>query len=224
MLVNFPDITPPQSADKLGIALSGNEDQCHVGIVYRPEGDDEPYLLHLAWHHKLRNDRFALERRYVWVDLQLDDINKFVVAQYCKHIFINNPDRKIPYGFNMEGKFFDRSGHWIGEEGAGLTCATFVLAVFREMSLPLLKTEEWRPREADKKWHDKVLEDLKASGASAEHLEKQHKNKGGARFYPTEVAGSASSIETPVGFNDAVDYAEFILSKLCEYNKRVGIS
>ena len=218
--VNSPDVNPPANIDKIGLALKGNHDQCHVGIIYKAEDDPIPYLLHLAWHFYLKNDP-DIPLEYIWVDLPLDELNKTVIAQYCKHISIKNSDGKIPYGFNIEGRFFDRSGSWIGAEGTGLTCATFILAVFREMSLPLLKTEEWPIRSDDEAWQRKILTDLLMYGASTEHVTKQQSNFGGARFRPTEVFGAATSENTPVGYDEAVDLAATIFTKLCKHNERI---
>lgn len=144
------------------------------------------------------------------------------MSQYCKHLAIKNSDGNIPYGFNVEGRFFDKTGSWIGEEGVGLTCATFVLAVFRAMSLPLLKTEEWICRIDDREWQENVIRTLITSGASSDHIHKQRSNIGGARFRPSEVMASATSDYTPIGYIEALNLSEMIIEQLHLYNDKIN--
>jgi hypothetical protein len=166
----------------------------------------------LAFHFKLCDE--TPSPAYLWVDCGLDDVNKKVIAAYMGVIRKNK--NNIPYGLDVDGNCFDRdTGEYIEQPlGKGLTCATFIMAIFGRFGFRLLKTEEWPERAEDIQWQQQILEVLEAEGASADHVAAARKDIGTARFRPEEVGGAVSETLHPVGFERVREIVEEIMAML----------
>lgn len=90
--------------------------------------------------------------------------------------------------------------------GEGLTCATFVLAVFQDFGFCLMKYDEWPKRASDKAFHTDMFLTLIRSPAnpSQEHLDSVRKNIDCVRYRPIEVVAAGTSRHPPLGFDDAI--------------------
>ena len=119
----------------------------------------------------------------------------------------------------LDGSIFSKDGilH-LGKKSNGLTCATFILAVFLSNGMELLLEEQWEHRNEDDYWHAyivKMLEQTKSKyGISDTHIENIRREKGCVRFRPEEVAGSLFFKEIPVGFKDASKIGKKIVEHL----------
>jgi len=70
-----------------------------------------------------------LPELYLWGSSGLDPVNKVFMAAYVALLKQNAAD--VPYGIDYGGIYFDDQGRYIVQPvGRGLTCATFILAVF----------------------------------------------------------------------------------------------
>tara|TARA_R110001583_G_scaffold150393_1_gene302458 strand:+ start:2466 stop:3152 length:687 start_codon:yes stop_codon:yes gene_type:complete len=185
--------------EAVGVAISRPKkrlNQQHIGLLYLDE-DASPQLLHHAWHHDLRKE--SPSDKYLWLDIPLDPINKLHLATFCELVYEANKDG-IPYGICTDGTGFSDDGAFTaGDNHEGLTCATFVAQVFHSQGFIIIDFAGWKHRKADKKWQLQILQNLKQSGASEEHLEHQRKRmlSGAARFKPEEVAISAAMPNPP---------------------------
>jgi len=197
----------PKSEDPaVGIALGYTDvNQVHIGILYKSQRTD--LLLHLAWHHALRNDELNgnLDDRIRKFHFVIPDIPKERIRSFsalCKRI---SQRQNIPYGINYDKTRFTEEGYLIiGDDEYGLTCATFVMAVFKQAGFDLMKSIDWPAgRKKDIEWHAQIVAKLKETQAqfqiSKEHIRNIESEIGCARFRPIEVAG-ASTGTLPSGF------------------------
>lgn len=184
-------------------------------MIYRCE-DNELRFIHLGWHFQLHVDNVEkLSHGYYVTQINVEEVDKKFVAALCNLIAEKHPD--IPYGISSTGVSFDQNNGnlIIQQEGSGLTCATFVLTVFEEHGLILLKKEEW-PEGVNFEWAQGIINQLKnEDGVRPEYIEMMERDAANVqRFRPEEVAGSAPLQSWPIGFAQAFDVAEKILSEL----------
>ena len=95
----------------------------------------------------------------------------------------------------------------LDESASGLTCATFVLAVFASEGYNLINTTEWPHRPEDEEWHKSIIDTLIYFKAEAEHIANVLSEKGCARFRPEEVSLSCAYTPLPAETNNLIDQA-----------------
>lgn len=175
----------------------------HIGILFS-DISQPVKCLHLAWHHRLQCDD-PFENGY-WFRSKLSDRNRKQMAARCFLLSYNSDTMRIAYNirYPTQSTYFDEFGDYLGPvEGEGLTCATFVLAVFRDYGFPLVKEDEWPVREDDILFHNEIISTLRRTRASEAHIRAVEKDVGCARFRPGEVAGAALSHTPPADFKEA---------------------
>lgn len=199
----------------LGIKPIGpaGDNQRHCGIIYRRTPQDLRFL-HLAFHFDLRDDAF--DRTYWWAPSGLDPVNQRILAAFASLILMGDP--AIPYGFDSDGIVFDRT---TGElypppVGKGLTCATFVLAVFRTYGFEPLLDTSWEARPDDAQWQQKILSWMEESNAATEHLDAIRAAGEALRYRPEEVVGCAVQAieEWSIDYQRALALAAEVLADL----------
>jgi hypothetical protein len=201
----------------VAITCLGNESgQQHVGIFHKDESINEIRLLHLWWHNKLKN---SLPRpTYAWVIPSISLRRARQVAALCRKVFRQN-SAGIPYAFSTASDCFDTEtgAFLIGPGHHGLTCASFVLAVFHTAGLPLVDYKTWpRERNGDKEWQELIIEQLTRDGASLEHIRAIESELGAVRYRPEDVAGACAAMSIPVPFIEADICAQEMLRFLSE--------
>jgi hypothetical protein len=205
-------LCPPKNdfatVDELGIAIRNSDIQgvLHLGILYKSE--TETRLLHLT----LNNARDELPtQEYCWVQCGLGDINRRVLAGLCADIAIKLVKGMfIPYGFSYNGQYFEPTGQYIGPQNHGLTCSTFIMAVFRTFGLELLATDEWpKAVGADQDFQKSMTEFfLVNSPGRVNDLIDQW---GSPRFRPEHVAAASTVDKVPLGLKDATNLGNRIV-------------
>ena len=176
----------------------GNEvdDQRHAGIVYRVDDSGQLQFLHLAWNRDLRlQDR--IPNRYCWVDPQIPKARLRQLAAICEDIAHANLVEQIPYSFGSPTEAFDErtKKFLLGPTTTGLTCASFVLAVFERAQLRLARYIGWASPDLDDiRWQQSVLDALRMTpGVSQEHINAVEREVGNSvRYRPEQVAGAAA--------------------------------
>jgi hypothetical protein len=185
----------------VGISSCGH-DRRHVGIFYRSSGTLQ--FLHLAWHFDLRSS--SPKHCYGWVQPNLNPARSRNISALCRLILRKNLNG-IPYAFSSPNDCIDSNtgAYLLGPTNHGLSCATFVAAVFHAGGLPLIQYDSWPPvRQGDSEWKAFVIEQLQASGASSLHIEAV-KIQDNARVRPEDiVAASHLAPAIPASFS-AVD-------------------
>ncbi len=197
---------------------SVDSNQRHIGVLHREDGSDEVSLLHLAWHHDLRNH--PPKTAYLWVDPKIPSRRMRQVAAFCRKVWRSNDnDRAIPYALSPPNDCFDRlTGKFLlGPTRLGLTCASFVLAIFESVGLPLAKYETWpKARDGDQEWQECIIDHLEKSQppATTEHVEAVKGEVGAIRYRPEDVAGAAITSPLPADFASAEELAALIVARL----------
>jgi len=192
-----------------------NPNQRHIGILHR-DPSSGVLLLDLAWHHQLRNA--PPSSKYVWIAPDIPAPRLRQVAARCRQVVRANPGA-IPYGFSPPNDCFDeQTGKFLlGPTRHGLTCATFVLAVFQLVGLKLIRFESWpTERPSDCEWQQAVISALESSNppASPEHVQAIKNEVGNVRFRPEEVAAAATVSPLPAEFEICAERADGILQRL----------
>lgn len=201
-------------APRIGIAIGKtNGGGLHLGILH--SSDQGLHFLHLEWHHRLKNDSDLRSfGNYSWIRCNIDEVLAPQLAAFCRHIAKQNP--QIPYSLRYLGGKFTREGLLQLKSGEhGLTCATFVLAVFEAVGIEVLDLSSWPQRENDISFHKLVVMLLqKKPAASPDHVENVKNEVGCARFRPEEVAGGCWGPDYPCDFTEARRRGEIILKLL----------
>lgn len=203
----------PSELYGIGIALKEiSEGQLHIGILYRAN-DVPPTMCHLACHLDLKNE--PARDDYFWADCEWlvnDYVNSKVIAAFLQKIAVHKSI--ISYGIHHEGHPFEPDGSFVGfpDDGMGLTCATFVIAVFHSIGFGIAVSETWQSRDDDAEWQAMIVEGLKKIHGPSQHINAVEEHIGVARFRPEEVAAAATSADPPLEFEDAVKLAAQIKS------------
>lgn len=197
------------NVDVVGLAIHVTPLGYHSGILYLD--GSEARILDLAFHFKLRDE--PAEGPFRWTQISLDRINKTVLAALVARIAHKTP--YIPYGFNSDAVSFDfETGDLLTPPvGRGLTCATFILAVFDAYGYSILDRDYWPIRAEDAEWHATILSMLEEH-ADEGHVNAVRADRNAPRFRPEEVVGAATSEIWPVPFATALELAEQIRADL----------
>lgn len=190
------------------------EGQQHVGIFHRDETTKDLRMIHLAWHHDLKNSQ--PNTCYVWIAPPIPQRRARQVAAFCRRVYRANHSG-IPYAFSQATDCFEqRTGEFIFGPGRnGLTCASFVLCIFQSTGLPLINYETWpRMRDGDVQWQRSIIAQLKEDEASADHILRVESEIGCVRYRPEDVAGAGAAEKLPASFEEISPLAKEILAKL----------
>jgi len=200
---------PFGDVERLGLAIHQTELGYHSGILYIENG--QARVLHLAFHHMLRDELASSPFRWTQISLDLD--NKIVLAALVARIANKHP--AIPYAFNSDGVCFDKATGDLLQcpAGRGLTCATFILAVFALFGHPILEGSTWEVRPEDVTWQQAILAMLEGR-SDPEHCEAVNADRNAPRYRPDEVVGGATHDDWPVPFATALALAEQIRADL----------
>jgi hypothetical protein len=114
----------------------------------------------------------------------------------------------ISYQFSSPRGFFDKIMR-VNNESLGLTCATFVLAVFDAIKIEIVKLNTWpiRTDDADRRARICVSLTMTPVERSAVQME-----TGTPTYRPLEVAGAAARYKYPVHFKKAIRYSRRLLA------------
>ncbi|MBB4480834.1 hypothetical protein [Rhizobium etli] len=208
-----------ENVDVVGLAIGrSNATQNHIGFLYL--SDTGPRMLHLAWHHRLRNDNPYDDpwRAYVWADFNLEDEeNRSALAAVVATVWINHTE-EIPYGFSYEGSAFNADGSFVPPPiGQGLTCSTFVVKVISSAGFDLLDMTSWQDRDGDAEWRLKIVGWLEGTdGVDKGHIDALREDVNAMRIRPEDVIAAGTSSPWPVDFGDANVIAQQVLAELYE--------
>jgi hypothetical protein len=216
---------PFEHVGQVGIAVLIDSCTRHVGVLFRRtiESVGQLQLLDLAGHHCIQCESPSGE--YTWMDVDIQPERQILVAQLCELVeeeYILRPDsnrQKIGYAFHYRGETFDpMSGIFVTTDGYGLTCATFVLALFASHGVELLHLASWEPRPDDTEWQAQVVASMERQRRRVDpkHVVFIRDEIGCCRFRPEEVAaaGTVDASSLPLGFREAESRGETIVNEL----------
>ncbi len=186
--------------------------QRHIGLLYRDINSDAIVLLHLAFHLDLR---CHIPMNGLWVDPDFDLPRLRQVAAISRQVWAKN-GKRVPFGISRPNDCFDHETYefLIQPSRHGLTCATFVLAMFLEAGLEIVEYDSWPSRPEDVAWQEEILAKLRSRQADPDHVAAVEQDIGCIRVRPEEVAGAAALSPHPVNFQRTEPIAEDILRRL----------
>lgn len=191
--------------------------QRHIGVLHRDADAGRLLMLHLRWHFRLSNDEPDVS--FLWVDPAAHPKRLVQVAAICRQVWRANQTGGIPYGFSEPADCLDPETckFLVGESRLGLTCASFVLAVFHRAGLQLVNYPSWPlNRPGDREWQESIINLLESKGAELNHVAalRSEVGHGAVRYRPEEIAGAATEASLPVAFSLASERGRGILEKL----------
>lgn len=192
-----------------------HDQQNHVGILYKDDDLNDVKLGHLAWHCMLKES--SPSDSYMWIDPLIPTPRARQVAARCRQILRENKKGGIPYAFSPPNDCFDElSGKFLlGKNRVGLTCATFVFAVFDAAGIRLAEYHTWpEQRAGDAEWQKFIIEQLEQSNVGTDHIARVKGEMGLIRYRPEDAAACAASDRLPCSFALAEPLSREILWQL----------
>lgn len=159
----------------------------------------------LAWHLRIRN-KPPSEKSDFWIQSGLDENNLRIVAAAIERTVAT---RKPPISYSplYDGIYFTEGDlkYERDKPGDGLTCATFVMAIFETLGIRLLMTETWEPRQSDDEWREDIVSFLEEWGTDSgcdvtEHVAVIRQSPRCVRYRPEEVAAGVGVDDGPISF------------------------
>lgn len=204
-------LTAPFSATesaRFGLAIQVSNpatNQLHALTIYW--ANDNLMLGDLAWHLNLRGRKYPImnEPKTYWVIPSLLDEDQVLLSATLQTWIAFNRD-KIPYSVAHPGGVIFRDNIWIGKDPAqGLTCSTFIVALFNELGLPFINSETWQDRTGDEEWASNILQ-LLTPRISKENVDAQRDMIGKSpRIRPSDILAAGliltPEIAEPLHFN-----------------------
>lgn len=188
----------------------------HAGLLYKRK--EQVNCLHLGNDNDLK-DRWRWGR--IWASPNVDPEKLFAVAAWC-HRILHTYNKthgqpgalRFPYGIKFSQSQFVTTrggdiGLMLGPGSDGLTCATFILAVFNAVGLKLINEASWPSRkDADRAWVMSTFSDSEQKKRLLAEIE-----SGAIRIRPDEVMAACNGAP-PAEFQDCQPTCQRILAML----------
>lgn len=219
--LHTPEQKPYFDIPYIGVVIKEvTENQRHIGLLFRTDKQNEPKMLHLAFHYRLQCEQPS----GYWLHCSgFDEDEQLLLAVWFENVWLVNKER-IPYGLAYSSNgYFDVSGTFVqSNKNCGLTCATFVMALFNDFGFQIINVDTWESRDSDSVWQNDIVTAMKRDQDnnpklySKTHIQEQVNNIGIAvRFRPEEVAASAYVFDdVPVSFQTAAKLGKDVLLKM----------
>ncbi len=201
----------------VGVTNFGNT---HTGIVYRWR--DTSYLYHHAFHNLTLNEEFVggdiegyQSAKIVLLDIPIE--RQKALAGFLRKLGLK---RKVyPYTLKHypDTKIHSETASVLPPEVRGLSCVTFVLAVFvSSLQFRLIDEGTWPEATEEDIATQKNLVGLlrNHSNASTEHIDYVESEIGCKRIRPEQVGGAGCYSVWPVGYAECVTASNDLMQKL----------
>lgn len=178
--------------------------QLHAVALYRL--DDRLMIGDLQNHFQTRRTEVRTSESLFWIAPDLSQEDQRILAATID-VWLDLNANKIPYSVAHPGGVIFKDNVWVGNEpGQGLTCATFIVALFDELGIPFVDVGSWGDRAGDIEWAQRILQAL-APFMSPEHVEAQRVRIGKTvRVRPSDIAAAGQLIrqenDAPLQFRD----------------------
>jgi hypothetical protein len=220
---------PEHLCDRLGdgqtvgiVVARTSRNNMHSGIAYKWRGKD--FIYHQRWHGITRCEDFdkaviELGGTTMVVAMQIRRDRQMAIAGFLDNLNKKNP--LFPYSLKYDPKArIDTNIGVLFTNGIGLSCVTFVLAVFLSVTrMRFLDISSWPSNRAeDLREQERLVGDLrKTDPTQADAVEKE---KGCTRVRPEELAACGFYSVWPVHFFQSEPYSLFILKRI---STRLGL-
>ena len=184
--------TAPADTRWVSVSVERNQ-SCglHAGVLYR-QSNNALAKLHFCWHRVLRLTGPSQGDIFAVPDTQFED-DKMWLAVFCARVARNIPRKNIPYNLEHDEsvRFDQDSGELLLNGATGLSCATFILAVFRSAGHPLVDSKDWPNASAeDMDVQRSFVEVLEGDARSSTQGATVRREIGCPRIRPDHVAGA----------------------------------
>jgi hypothetical protein len=202
----------------LALAFRKFPTHTHAGIIYR-DVDGEVFMLELRGPNELHREACRPSVGWTIPTLKREELR--LVAQMCDLVWtVHRANQDIPYDieYTRDGRFNANTGQLeLGGKLKGLTCATFVLAVFNSFNIQLLELDSWQIRPDDIEWQHWIAECFQDPGLAAKSP--------CLRYRPEEVVGVGLADSVPptgIPFQIGQELGVEILKQQTEFLQRSG--
>lgn len=176
----------------------------HAGICYRLNDEGERRHLHLAGHLRLKNEPSPSDM--LWVEPALDESALADVCTFARLIARKYAKGDVPYAFSSEGVTLTEEGVLRLNGKSGVTCAVFLILVFRHSGINLVDIASWNDRSIARQQEDRTAYELLLACLEQRHPEQAKLIKGEVdcvRIRPEEVAAASGIWGHPINFTRA---------------------
>lgn len=157
--VTLTPVTTAPMADAV-VTVCKSPVGAHVGISYRVDDAGARRHLHLAFHFLLKDDEAPADDA-LWVAPRLDQVALMDVRASAQLIARRHKDGQVPYAFKRGARLLPATGALELNGSLGLTCATFLEAVFARANVPLLDAATWEDgRSPERRAEDEAAQRL----------------------------------------------------------------
>ncbi len=161
--------------------------------------------LELAWHLQLEDKPNHPENAFR-VEPRLEELALAGLAASARLIAKRQQDGRVPYALDPADARLDPAGTLQLNQSLGLTCATFVVLVFRHARIELLDMITWsqdRPAERQREDEDaqrRLVAYLRHNPESQQHASLVERQVGCTRIRAEEVAAASGMTGHPIPF------------------------
>jgi hypothetical protein len=189
-------------------------DSAHSGVLHR-DTDGRLMLLHLAWDNQLIEESFVHD--YAWVAPRLLPEEADEVRNVCRDVARRKPKIHFSFRLDVEAVLDRDTGVLVSTHAPhGLTCSSFVLAIFNSAEVRLVDLEGWPLRAKDCERYKYFYHLLKKFGADDNHLANIESDVETLRVRPEEVAAACECERLPANFSHCEPRGQSILRDLID--------
>jgi hypothetical protein len=190
------------------VAIAVYPQGVHLGMLHKDPNNSKILIAHLCNHKVLVNGPADYTKFPLWIVPNIDSDESEQVAARCRRVGRTSLGRGFPYANSNPKDFFDSRLEFVyGSGRLGLTCASFVLAVFGSCGIHLVNYDSWQIRAGDAKWQDDFMNDMQMEDS---HKQAIRSDGTMPRYAPLEVAGAIATGRRHVQFGRAVKYSKRI--------------
>ena len=198
----------------------------HVGVLHADDAGTL-MLLHQAWHHVSLHEKLEdcladpEQDSLFWVPPGLDEDEQNDLRAHAVLVAKRFHEGGLPYAFAPKNAVVGPDGRVNLGESYGLTCATFVILLFKAAHIPLVDEATWLQRtpvrEAEDRHVQEQIVDWLAQRGKEENIRQADciaAEVGSVRIRAEEVAGASSCASRPINFMTAETLGKNVLAAL----------
>lgn len=188
----------------------------HMGIFYGTPS--RAFLFDFAWYDILRFKEF--DELYYCVKPDLGVSRLRGLRELCMQVREAQKTGIFPYGFSLIEQALDaETGACLCDNiGEGLTCATFICAIFARASVPLINLGTYQVEEDWQVFRDRIVKAMEDSKESCKipeaHIERLRASTDVKRVRPEDVMLAVRTKSMPLAYEDAVALREIMKEEI----------
>lgn len=163
-------LAPPDSPLTVPLAVAATRSGDHAGVVYLWPQTGAAFFFHHIGEDDLRHESADMTRlRWARPALATDELEDVAARASLLDDMYTAQGIGLPYGFDRD-LGFDEDGRLVSvDPDAGLTCATFVSAVFESAGFPLVDRVTWDEAPDARRMEDEERQRRRLDDLAVEH-------------------------------------------------------